>query len=114
MLPFRRKGAPATGTMSPVSCQLRSKTESPCLCPTEVEILGVAFCGASAPEQEAYFAIGEVVAWEKKHGVRSEQLAEVLKRTRRERVVGKEGIAADAHRGTSGTRETGPLALSNG
>jgi hypothetical protein len=41
-------------------CQVRSETEIPCPRSAEVEILGVAFCGPCAREQEAYFAIGEL------------------------------------------------------
>ena len=44
----------------PGRCQVRSKTESPCLRRAEVEILGVAFCGPCARQQEVYFAIGEL------------------------------------------------------
>jgi hypothetical protein len=47
-------------TTKPGSCQVRSKTEQPCPRRAEVEILGVAFCGPCACEQEAYFAIGEL------------------------------------------------------
>ena len=43
-----------------VPCQMRSNTEDPCPRRAEVEILGVAFCGPCAREQEAYFAIGEL------------------------------------------------------
>jgi hypothetical protein len=39
---------------------VRSNTESPCPRSAEVEILGVAFCGPCARQQEAYFAIGEL------------------------------------------------------
>ena len=96
----------------PVSCQVHGNTESPCIRLAEVEILGVAFCGGCAREQEAYFAIGELVAREEKQGVRSEQLAEALKRIRREqRAVGKEGIGAEAHPGITGLYEIKPLAL---
>ena len=42
-------------------CQVRSRMENPCLRSAQVEILGVAFCGPCAHEQEAYFAIGEPV-----------------------------------------------------
>ena len=41
-------------------CQVRSRTDSPCPRTAEVEILGVAFCGPCAREQEAYFAIGKL------------------------------------------------------
>jgi len=43
-----------------VPCQVRSKTESPCLHLAVVEIRGIPFCEACAREQEAYFAIGEL------------------------------------------------------
>jgi hypothetical protein len=49
-----------------------------------VEIRGVAFCGPCAREQEAYFAIGELVAREGERGLRGKPLAEALKRLRRE------------------------------
>jgi hypothetical protein len=58
-----------------------------------VEIRGVAFCGPCARQQEAYFAIGELTQGEKE-GLRSEDLAEALKRIRRERTGSREGIAA--------------------
>ena len=76
----------------PAPCQVRSKTGNPCPRRAEVEILGVAFCGPCAREQEAYFAIGELT--QVKHGLRSEALAEALGRMRRERKGGKEDIAA--------------------
>ena len=41
-------------------CQVRSNTKDPCPRRAEVKILGVAFCGPCAREQEAYFAIGEL------------------------------------------------------
>ena len=74
-------------------CQVRSRTESPCPRSAEVEILGVAFCGPCAREQEVYFAIGELTQGEKE-GLRSEDLAEALKTIRRERAGSREGIAA--------------------
>jgi len=76
----------------PAPCQVRSKSGNPCPRRAEVEILGVAFCGPCAREQEAYFAIGELT--QEKHGFRSEALAEALGRMRRERKGGKEDIAA--------------------
>jgi hypothetical protein len=42
------------------TCQVRSKTESPCLNRAVVEIQDIPFCEACAREQEAYFAIGEL------------------------------------------------------
>ena len=47
-------------TTKPDLCQVRSKTESPCLHRAVVEIRGIPFCEACAREQEAYFAIGEL------------------------------------------------------
>jgi hypothetical protein len=63
--------------MIPGPCQVRSRTESPCPHGTEVEILGVAFCGPCARAQEAYFAIGELTQEEAK-GPRGMSLAETL------------------------------------
>jgi hypothetical protein len=77
----------------PEPCQVRNRTESPCPRRAEVEILGVAFCGPCTREQEAYFAIGELTQGEKE-GLRSEDLAEALKRIRREHAGSREGIAA--------------------
>jgi hypothetical protein len=85
VLPFRRKGAPLSGATVPAPCQMRSKTENPCPHPAVVEIRGVAFCGPCAREQEAYFAIGELVARGEARGLRSKPLAEALERLRRER-----------------------------
>jgi hypothetical protein len=53
---------------------VRSRTESPCSRTAEVEILGVAFCGPCARQQEA-------------RDFRSEALAETLERMRRRRVT---------------------------
>jgi hypothetical protein len=65
------------------ACQVRSKTESPCLKPAVVQIRGQPFCEPCAREQEAYFAIGELTRG--KHSFRSKPLAEALERLRRER-----------------------------
>jgi hypothetical protein len=46
--------------MKPGPCQVRSRTQSPCLHQAVVEILGMPFCEACAREQEVYFAIGEL------------------------------------------------------
>jgi hypothetical protein len=73
------------GATVPAPCQVRSKTESPCPRRAVVEVRGVAFCGPCAREQEAYFAIGELVAREGGRGLRGKPLAEALKRLRRER-----------------------------
>jgi len=77
-----------------------------------VEILGVAFCGPCAREQEAYFAIGELTQ-EETQDLRSKSLAEALKRMWRERAGSTEGIVAEMHHGLSGVDETEPLALTN-
>jgi hypothetical protein len=74
-----------------------------------VEILGVAFCGPCAREQEAYFAIGELTH-EDGRDLRSKSLAEVLERKRRQRAGSTDGIAAMPH-GHSGIDETKPLAF---
>ena len=76
-----------------VSCQVRSKTESPCPRRAVVEMRGVAFCGPCAREQEAYFAIGELTQ-EETQGMRSKALAVTLEKMRRERARGTEGLAA--------------------
>ena len=77
----------------PGPCQVRSKTESPCPRSAEVEILGVAFCGPCARQQEAYFSIGELTH-EDGRDLRSKPLAEVLHRKLRERAGSTDGIAA--------------------
>jgi hypothetical protein len=89
---------------------VRIYTESPCPRSAEVEILGVAFCGPCARQQEAYFAIGELTH-EDGQDLRSKPLGEVLERKRRERAGSKEGIAAEMHHGLSGVDETKPLAF---
>jgi hypothetical protein len=76
-----------------------------------VEILGVAYCGACARQQEAYFAIGELTQ-EEAQGFGSKPLAEALERMRRERAVSRKGIAAKMHQGLSRVDEIEPLALS--
>ena len=96
--------------MIPGPCQVRSRTDSPCIGSAEVEILGVAFCGPCAREQEAYFAIGELTQ-EDTEGLRSEPLAEVLERKRQERAGSTDGMAATMPHGLSGVDETKPLAF---
>jgi hypothetical protein len=91
-------------------CQGRIYTESPCPRSAEVEILGVAFCGPCARQQEAYFAIGELTH-EDGRDLRSKPLAEVLEGKRREREGSREGIAAEMPRGLSGVDEIKPLAF---
>ena len=63
-------------------CQVRSRTDSPCPRTAEVEIMGVAFCGACARRQEAYFAIGELTDEEEARDLRSGPLVEALERIR--------------------------------
>ena len=111
MLTIRKKGALTEAAM-PAACQVRSRTESPCPRRAVVEVRGVAFCGPCAREQEAYFAIGELVAQEETRGLRGRALAEALKRMRRERAGRREGTAAGTHHEPSGVHETKPLALS--
>jgi hypothetical protein len=95
----------------PGRCQVRSKTESPCPRRAEVEILGVAFCGPCARQQEAYFVIGELTHEEEARDLRSNPLAEVLERKWREREGSREGIAAEMPHRLSGVDETKPLAF---
>ncbi len=113
MLPLRRKGSSLTEPTILAQCQVRIKAESPCPRRAAVEIRGVAFCGACAREQEAYFAIGELVAQEERQDFRSELIAEALKRMRRECAGGTEDVAAETHHGLSGVYEPEPLALSS-
>ena len=80
-------------TLEQGSCQVRSRTESPCSRRAEVEILGVAFCGPCAREQEAYFVIGELT--EEARDLRSGPLAEALERMRRDR-AGSTDLGLDA------------------
>jgi hypothetical protein len=75
-----------------------------------VEILGVAFCGACARQQEAYFSIGELTH-EEEQDLRSKPLAEMLERKRQERAGRTEGIAATMPHGLPGVEETKPLAF---
>ena len=93
-------------------CQVRGKTESPCPRRAEVEILGVAFCGPCAHEQEAYFAIGELTQ-EDTEGLRGGALDEALKVMRRERAGVKEPMAAELRHGVAGARDPVPIALTN-
>ena len=79
-------------------CQVRSNTQNPCSRRAVVEIQGVAFCESCAREQEAYFAIGELVAHGETQGLRrtplAQALAEALGRMWRERAGGREDLAA--------------------
>jgi len=73
-----------------------------------VEILGVAFCGPCAREQEVYFAIGEL-KHEDGRDLRSKRLGEVLERKRRGRGGSMEGNSAARAHGLSGVDETKAL-----
>jgi hypothetical protein len=75
----RRKVLLNEATRTPGSCQVRSKTQSPCLHQAVVEIQGISFCEACAREQEAYFAIGELTQ-EGAQGFGSKPLADALER----------------------------------
>ena len=111
MWALRRKVLLIKAMTKPDLCQVRSKTESPCLHRAVVEIRGIRFCGPCAREQEAYFAIGELTQ-EEAQGFGSKPLAEALERMRRERAVSRKGIEAEMHQGLSGVDEIEPLALS--
>ena len=108
---FRRKGTPSAGAAVPAPCQVRSETGSPCPRRAAAEIRGVAFCGPCAREQEAYFAIGELVARGEERGHRGKPLAQALERLRRERAGGTEGAAAETQHGPSGAYEAKCSAL---
>jgi len=75
-----------------------------------VEILGVAFCGPCARQQEVYFAIGELTH-EEARDLRGKTLGEVLERKRQERAGSTDGIAAAMPHGLLGVDETRPLAF---
>jgi len=96
-----------------VSCQVRSKTESPCPRRAVVEMRGVAFCGPCAREQETYFAIGELTQDETQR-LHSKPLAEAMERMRRERAGDTGGIAARINDRPSVVDEDEPLALTRG
>jgi hypothetical protein len=74
-------------TTKPVLCQVRSKTESPCLHLAVVEIRGIPFCEACAREQEVYFAIGELT--QERPDLRSEPLGKTLEGMRRQLADGR-------------------------
>jgi hypothetical protein len=62
------------------ACQVRSRTQSPCLHRAVVEIRGIPFCEACAREQQAYFAIGELTQ-EETRDLRAEPLSKSLGKT---------------------------------
>jgi hypothetical protein len=92
------------------TCQVRSRTESPCPHRAVVEIQGIPFCEACAREQEAYFAIGELT--QETQDLRSEPLGKTLGETldgmRRQRM---DGLAAARRLDLPSVDETERLAL---
>src|ERR687889_2910670 len=75
-------------TQEGASCQVRSRTQSPCLHRAVVEIRGIPFCEACAREQEAYFAIGELTQEEERWDLRGEPLSKSLGETLGEMLYG--------------------------
>jgi hypothetical protein len=99
-----------TQATKPGPCQVRSKTQSPCLHRAVVEIWGIPFCEACAREQEAYFAIGELT--QEMQDLRGEPLGKTLGETldgmRRQRA---DGLAAARRLDFSSVDETELLAF---
>jgi len=97
-------------TTKPLPCQVRSKTESPCLHRAVVEVRGVPFCEACAREQEAYFAIGDLTreAQDPSSEPLGKTLGETLEGIRRQRA---NGLAAAMSLDFSSVDETKRLAL---
>jgi hypothetical protein len=78
---FRRKKVLLTqATTKAGPCQVRSRTQSPCLHQAVVEIRGIPFCEACAREQEVYFAIGELTR-EETRDLRGQPLSKSLGKT---------------------------------
>jgi hypothetical protein len=97
----------------PGPCQVRSKTESPCLHRAVVEIRGIPFCEACAREQEAYFGIGELT------GETQDLRGEPLGKTLSEMLEGMRRQLADGRAAARGldipsVDETERLALTKG
>jgi hypothetical protein len=97
-----------------VPCQVRSKTQSPCLHRAVVEIQGIPFCEACAREQEAYFAIGELT--QETQFPRSEPLGKTLGKTLGETLEGirrqrTDGLAVTRRLDFPSVDETERLAL---
>ncbi len=95
---IRRKEVFLTEATTLGTCQVRSKTERPCLHRAVVEIWGTSFCESCAREQEAYFAIGELT-----QGISSEPLGEALVRMRQES-TSRRARAAPSRRGIARSR----------
>ena len=88
------------------TCQVRSRTERPCLHRAVVEIQDIPFCEACAREQEAYFQIGELT--QETQDLRSEPLGKTLGETldgMRKRRAG--GLVAARRFDLPGVDETG-------
>lgn len=64
-------------------CQVRSKRDHPCSHQAVVKILGLPFCKPCVREQEAYFAIGELM--QEAQVFHNKSLVEALDRVRWER-----------------------------
>ena len=96
----------------PGPCQMRSKTQSPCLHRAIVEIRGIPLCEGCAREQEAYFAIGELTQeTQELHSLPlSKTLGEALDRMRRYRA---HSLATAKRLDLPGVDETERLALTN-
>jgi hypothetical protein len=62
------------------ACQVRSRTQSPCLHQAVVKIGGIPFCEACAREQQVYFAIGELTQ-EETRDLRGESISKSLGKT---------------------------------
>jgi hypothetical protein len=99
-------------TTMPAPCQMRSKTQSPCLGRAIVEIRGIPLCEACAHEQEAYFAIGELTqeTQELRGLPLGKTLDEALDRMRRHRA---HSLATAKRLDLPGVDETERLALTN-
>ena len=76
-------------------CQVRSKTEYPCLHQAVVEIQGIPFCEGCAREQEAYFAIG-TLTHEEAEGLHNGPFAKAPRFARRVRSWPKKSTSAES------------------
>jgi predicted Fe-S protein YdhL (DUF1289 family) len=86
----RREALLSQATTNQGPCQMRSKTESPCLHRAVAEIQGIPLCEGCAREQEAYFAVGELTqeTQDPRSGTLGKMLGEALDGMRRERADG--------------------------
>jgi hypothetical protein len=101
-----------TQATMPGACQMRSKTQSPCLHRAVVEIRGIPLCEGCAREQEAYFAIGELTQETQELGglPLGKTLGEALDGMRRHRA---HSLAAAKRPDLPGVDETECLALTD-